>query len=215
MERECLAIVWAITDQFHCYVYGTTFTVRTDNRPLKWLQTLRKPTPRIARWILKLQEYDYEIVHRSGSSNRVADALSRIPTNAVFFHNDKSIKELIECQRTDPDLMQLIECLASGNEFDNQNDFGSKCRQLFRRIEEFDLDNDVLVCQTYNKGRKQEQVVVPPSLQPEILRAFHDDPTGGHLSRDKMLGKIRERYFWLGLTDNVKRHCNCCLECQN
>ena len=84
MERECLAIFWAVTDQFHCYVYGTTFTVRTDNRPLKWLQTLRKPTPRIARWILKLQEYDYEIVHRPGSSNRVADALSRIPTNAVF-----------------------------------------------------------------------------------------------------------------------------------
>ena len=76
MERECLAIVWAITDQFHCYVYRATFTIRTDNKPLKWLQTLRKPTPRIARWILKLQEYDNKIVHRPGSTNRVADALS-------------------------------------------------------------------------------------------------------------------------------------------
>ena len=121
MERECLAIVWALTDQFHCYVYGTTFTVRTDNRPVKWLQTLRKPTPRIARWILKLQEYEYEIVHRPGSSNRVADALSRIPTNAVFFLNDKSIEQLIKSQISDPDLKPLIECLASGNEFDPEN----------------------------------------------------------------------------------------------
>ena len=114
MERECLAIVWAITDQFQCYVYGSTFTVRNDNKPLKWLQTLRKSTTRIARWILKLNEYDYEIVHRGGSANRVADALSRIPTNAVCLQNDKSIIELRDKQRSDPDLMPVIECLTSG-----------------------------------------------------------------------------------------------------
>ena len=66
MERECFAIVWAITDQFHCYVYGTQFTVRTDNQPLKWLQSLRKPTARIARWIFKLQEYNYDDYSSSG-----------------------------------------------------------------------------------------------------------------------------------------------------
>ena len=118
MEIECLAIVWAVTDQFHCYIYGTTFTVKTDNRPLKWLQTLRKPTPRISRWILKLEKYDYEIVHRPGYSNRVADALSQFPTNAVFLRNDKSIKELLESKMSDPDLTPLIKCLASGMEID-------------------------------------------------------------------------------------------------
>ena len=34
MERECLTVVWAITEQFLCYLYGSKFVVRTDNRPL-------------------------------------------------------------------------------------------------------------------------------------------------------------------------------------
>ena len=29
-----------------------------------------------------------------------------------------------------------------------------------------------------------------------------------------MLGKICERYFWLGVNEDVKRHCKCFLECQ-
>ena len=73
----------------------------------------------------------------------------------------------------------------------------------------------MLVRSVSRNGKSSEQAVIPRALQPEILRAFNDDPTGGHLSRDKMLGKIRERYFWLGQTDDVKRHCRCCLDCQN
>ena len=45
MERECLAAVWAITDQFHCYLYGTKFLVKTDNRPLSWLRSLKNQPP--------------------------------------------------------------------------------------------------------------------------------------------------------------------------
>ena len=98
MERECLAVVWAITEQFHCYIYGSRFVVRTDNRPLSWMRTLTKPAPRIARWILKLQEYDFKIVHRPGSANRNADALSRLPLNSIFFQSDRSKCELLDRQ---------------------------------------------------------------------------------------------------------------------
>ena len=116
MESKCLDIVWAIKDYFHCYVYGSKYTVRTDNQLLKWLQSLRKPSGRIARWIIKLQEYDYEIIYRLGSTNRVAEAQSRIPTNALNFRNDKSIKELRKQQMLDPDLKPVIDSLNSGDE---------------------------------------------------------------------------------------------------
>ena len=96
--------------------------MRTYNRFLKWLQTLRKPTLQIARWILKLQKYDYEIVDLAGSANRVADALSRIPTNAVFRRNDKSIINERDKQRSDPGLMPVIECLTSGEDFDSSSE---------------------------------------------------------------------------------------------
>ena len=66
MERECLAVVWAITDLFQYYVEGSKFTVRTDNLLLKWLLSLRKPSGRIACLIIKLEEYDYKIIHCQG-----------------------------------------------------------------------------------------------------------------------------------------------------
>lgn len=43
-----------------------------------WLKSA-KHTGRLERWALKLQEYDFDIVHRPGKNNYVPDALSRLP----------------------------------------------------------------------------------------------------------------------------------------
>ena len=34
---ECLCLKWAITNQFHQYLFGTTFDVYTDNNPLTYI----------------------------------------------------------------------------------------------------------------------------------------------------------------------------------
>ena len=114
MEREWLAVVWAITEQFHCYLYCSKFVVQTDNRPLSWMRTLTRPAPRIARWILKLQEYDFVIVHRPGSSNLNAGTLSRLPLNAVLVQSDGSKVELLNRQMVDPECAMLIQALKIG-----------------------------------------------------------------------------------------------------
>ena len=77
-EKELLAIVWAVK-YFRPYIYGTTFKIITDHRPLVWLFNVTDPGSRLIRWRLKLEEYDYEIVHRAGKGNVNADALSRYP----------------------------------------------------------------------------------------------------------------------------------------
>ena len=77
MERECLAVVWAI-QKFRAYLEGYHFTVITGHSSLRWLHNLKNPNGRLARWALSLLEYDFEIVHRKGSSHVVLDALSRM-----------------------------------------------------------------------------------------------------------------------------------------
>ena len=62
------------------YLEGYHFTVLTDHQALKWLQKIDSPTGRLARWALELQQFDFEIKYRKGSTNQVADALSRQPT---------------------------------------------------------------------------------------------------------------------------------------
>ena len=174
---------------------------------------LTQPTPRIARWILKLQEYEFEIVHRPGTSNRNADALSRLPLNALFCKSDKSVTELRERQLADFDLQVIIRAL-EGNFDHDPNDLSPRQRVFLSRLHEFQFQDSVLVRVIDRTWHAVRQVVVPHSIKPEILRSFHDDSPGGHLSRDKMLSKIRSRYYWLNLDADVKRHCKQCLECQ-
>jgi len=50
----------------------------TDHRPLTWIFNVKDPSSRLLRWRLKLEEYEYEVVYKKGSSNTNADALSRI-----------------------------------------------------------------------------------------------------------------------------------------
>lgn len=76
-EKECLAVLSGI-EAYRPYVVHSKFTVVTDHKALVWLQTA-KHTGRLERWALKLQEYCFQIIHRPGKSNCVADALSRRP----------------------------------------------------------------------------------------------------------------------------------------
>ncbi|CAG4929464.1 unnamed protein product [Parnassius apollo] len=77
-RRELLAVVKSL-QHFSKYLLGRKFHLRTDHAALKWLLQFKNPEGQVARWIELLQEYDFEIEHRSGKSHGNADALSRRP----------------------------------------------------------------------------------------------------------------------------------------
>ncbi|GBL77779.1 Retrovirus-related Pol polyprotein from transposon 297 [Araneus ventricosus] len=84
-RKELLAIVKFI-EHFHHYLYGQKFLLGTDNGSLRWLLNFREPEGRIACWIQRLQEYDFEIQHRKGISHENADVLSRRPCKESCKH---------------------------------------------------------------------------------------------------------------------------------
>ncbi len=61
------------------------FVVRTDHKPLTWLETINDVDRMAARWHEELQQYDFEIQHSAGKAHGNADALSDCVTcvNAV------------------------------------------------------------------------------------------------------------------------------------
>ena len=77
VEKECLAIVWAVQKLRH-YLLGRRFVVQTDHQPLTWLNRVKDKNQRLLRWSLILQEYDLVFQHKKGSDNGNADGLSRM-----------------------------------------------------------------------------------------------------------------------------------------
>ncbi|CAM4559362.1 unnamed protein product [Lepidochelys olivacea] len=75
-EKECYAIVYAL-EKLRPYVWGRRFHLQTDQAALKWLHTIKETNKKLLRWSLALQDFDFDIQHISGASNKVADALSR------------------------------------------------------------------------------------------------------------------------------------------
>ena len=76
VERECLAIVWGVT-KFDFYLYGKEFIIETDHKSLTFLKTFKCSNPRLMRWALSLQPYQFTVVHIPGHENHGPDVLSR------------------------------------------------------------------------------------------------------------------------------------------
>ncbi|CAC5369319.1 unnamed protein product [Mytilus coruscus] len=77
-RKELLTIVSAVKN-FHHYLYGRSFTVRTDHGSLRWLVNFKNPEGQLARWLETLGAYNFQIIHRPGRIHSNADALSRRP----------------------------------------------------------------------------------------------------------------------------------------
>ena len=79
-KLELLAMKWSICTKFKDYLsYADHFDVYSDNNPLLFVMTLKKPNTAIQRWISELAEYTFSVHYRPGPVNRDADCLSRLP----------------------------------------------------------------------------------------------------------------------------------------
>jgi hypothetical protein len=59
------------------------FTVLTDHHALRWAMILSDAQGRLARWRLRLAEFTFKVEYHPGIAPHAADAMSRIPHQAV------------------------------------------------------------------------------------------------------------------------------------
>ncbi|GFY71022.1 retrovirus-related Pol polyprotein from transposon 17.6 [Trichonephila inaurata madagascariensis] len=77
VERELAAIIFGLKRLKH-YLDGQRFIIETDHNPLKYLNKMGGSNPRLQRWVLCLQPFNFEIRHKLGKLHRNADRLSRL-----------------------------------------------------------------------------------------------------------------------------------------
>ncbi|UYV85062.1 K02A2.6-like, partial [Cordylochernes scorpioides] len=199
-ERECLAIIWAI-NKFRPYVFGQPFTIVTDHHSLCWLTNLKDPCGRLARWALRLQEFDVTVVYKSGRKHQDADCLSRSPLE-YSEDMEEDIPSIVTLQNFSEEQMndQAIRKIADKLQSSPNNSFVKIDNTLYRK--------------NYDPMGKPWLLVVPRHLRQELLKNFHDSPTAGHLGFTKTYDRIRKKYYWPGIYRTVRRYVAHCSDCQ-
>lgn len=87
--------------------------------------------------------------------------------------------------------------------------------QLRCQLKQFKLQDGVLHRYIYYVDGNKWVPVILRSLQREVLEAFYDDTTAGHLGFHKTYDKIRSRCTWSGLSSTVAKYVTSCSLCQS
>lgn len=201
-QLECLCVIWAI-EKLRCYIEGSKFTVVTDCYSIKWLNSLKDPSGRLGRWCLRLQAFDFEVIHRKGKDNVVADCLSRaIPSDSLKV-NSMQINIDNVCSGDSWYDNMLKKVTNNPQKYDN---WGVDSNVLYKRV------NIAMTGLSKNSDAWKE--VVPKNRRSEILYKYHNNVlTGSHLGVYKTYNRILDKYYWPGLKSDVYRFIRKCTTC--
>lgn len=202
--RELHAITESV-QKWRQYLLGRFFVVRTDHKSIRKLlqQTIQTPEQHV--YVRKLLGFHFRIEYRTESSNKAADALSRIPESAPIASEPAAlltlttvstpISEILEVLRREattlPDLIDLESSVKEGNQ--NQA---------------FSVRNGLIFY--------HHRYYVSPfsSLIPKLLQEAHDSPMAGHAGIKRTLVRLATIYFWPNMCKSVEQHIATCLICQ-
>jgi hypothetical protein len=111
-ERELIGLVQAVK-HWRPYLWGDPFLIKIDHFSLKYLLDQRLATIPQHQWASKLIGFDFKVEFKPGSSNVVADALSRRDTEeeaagmALFIPSFQLFDDIRDEFDKDPDLQAL------------------------------------------------------------------------------------------------------------
>ena len=188
----------------------------TDHCPLKWLRSQKDPRRTYARWILELEEYSYNIIHRPGRENNLPDYLSRIPTIEIDaeVQNECTFEDKIftvVSQHEEEPKLNLAQIRMEQERDPITRNAREQLR--FKRIvtsgkfrhvaEHLGLSDGVLLF--------QNRIMVPGDSRDDVLVRVH---AAGHFGQKRTLQNLRRNYFWLGMARDARRFCQRCRTCQ-
>lgn len=187
-EMETLAVVYALA-RFHTFVDRLPFTIVTDCEALAQTLKKRDMNPRIAKWALVLEKYDYRIQHRKGERMAHVDALSRMPIVAAIEASGVDVNVQIT-QSRDANIRAIREKLESGE----WPGYVLEDGLVFR----------------LNKT-KRRQLMVPDEMIANVIRLVHEKC--GHFGTDKCVSQIAKHYWFANMRERVGRFIGSCLKC--
>jgi transposase InsO family protein len=118
---------------------------------------------------------------------------------------------MLEVQRRDPNLQNIIEYLLADPNPDHSYQYSPKKHFYLVTLENgqrgaLRLLNETLV------RMPSDRVVVPDELVPHILRFYHDDQA--HPGRERTAKTIQSRYWWKDMLRDIETYTHSCKYCR-
>lgn len=180
-ELETLAVVKGL-QHFRRYLVDVRFTVVTDCNALKLTQRKKDLLPRVARWWVYLQDFDFALEYRKGSLLSHADYLSRNPVNVCTVQKPLNWARI--AQASNEETRSLIQKLVDGQLDSNR----------------YILKNDTLYVKFTPTGENSRFLCyIPKGHRLSLLRIFRDEH--GHIGADKTFDLITKHFWFPGLRE--------------
>jgi len=201
-EKKCLAVVWASL-KLRLYLEGDRFLVRIEQDCLRWILNIEgSRNPCLARWRLQLSELEFDVAYKPGMTHYRADSISRLESGAsdetafddavpVFATRANTVRGLdaanyfggptvrginrdkvLSAQAADGYCQEVVKALSAG-----------------RHIPFFEDPDGILRRRAAADGA--HQVVVPASLQEQVLDLEHDATLAGYPGESRMYAAMR------------------------
>ncbi|XP_062710558.1 uncharacterized protein K02A2.6-like isoform X1 [Aedes albopictus] len=215
LHLEALAIVSTVK-KFHKFLYGKSFTIYTDHKPLIGIFGKEGKTSisvtRLQRYLRELAIYDYEIIYRPSNKMGNADFCSRFPlpemvpanldveyVKSLNFSNEFPInyKEIAIATETDDFTKQIRRFIDKGwpERFDKQ------FKNAYAIHQEMEIVDGCILF--------HDRVMIPDSMKIKVLKLLHMNHSG--ISKIKQLA--RRCVFWFGLDADIEKFVKSCTIC--
>jgi len=114
-EREGLSMVYALQKYRH-YLLGAYFRMYINHSSLKYLVNNPVLRGRIYRWLLLIQEYEFEVIIKPEKLNEGPDHLSKLELGEEGGNLDDNLldAQLFSIKMVDDDFWDVIQFLSTG-----------------------------------------------------------------------------------------------------
>ena len=129
-----------------------------------------------------------------------------------------SQEELRAAQQDSSDLKPILQWKEAGNTkplWQTVAPCSEATKAYWMQWESLQLKDGVLyrLWETPAGDKVVNQLIIPKKLRCSVLQQLHCSRTAGHLGINKTLGRIRERFYWVSCSKDVRTFCKSCDLC--